>query len=67
MISYLPLGKLRQFSKEFRLEQFKNIKVGTEGNSFLVPGYYKIGTFLLRHYLIKRENYQPFSTAAKYG
>lgn len=45
MISYLPLGKLRQFSKEFRLEQFKNIKVGTEGNSFLVPGYYKIGTF----------------------
>lgn len=45
MISYFPLAKLQQFYKEFRLEQFKNIKVGTEGNSFLVPGFYKIGLF----------------------
>ncbi|MDP1763621.1 MAG: redoxin domain-containing protein [Sediminibacterium sp.] len=45
MISYLPIAKLQQFSKEFRLEKFKNIKVGTEGNSFLVPSYYKIGLF----------------------
>lgn len=45
MVSYFPLPKLQQFYKEFKLERFKNVKLGTEGNAFVVPAYFKIETF----------------------
>ncbi len=45
MVSYFPLPKLQQFYKEFKLDQFKNVKLGTEGNAFVVPAYFKIETF----------------------
>lgn len=45
LISYFPLAKLQQFNKDFKLAKFSNIKMGTEGNSFLVPKYFKISTF----------------------
>jgi thiol-disulfide isomerase/thioredoxin len=45
LISYLPLPALQKFNKEFKLDQFPNIKIGTEGNSFLVPAYFKIVKF----------------------
>lgn len=45
LVSYFPLEKLQQFNKDFKLSQFTNIKMGTEGNSFLVPKYFKIVTF----------------------
>ncbi len=45
MVSYFPLKSLQQFNKDFKLGEFSNIKIGTEGNSFLIPGYFKIGKF----------------------
>ena len=45
MVSYSPLAKLKQFTSDFNLSQFSNIKIGTEGNSFIVPNYFKIVTF----------------------
>jgi thiol-disulfide isomerase/thioredoxin len=45
MVSYLPVEKLQQFYKDFRLDQFPNVKVGTEGNAFVVPAYFKIVKF----------------------
>ena len=45
LISYLPLPNLKKFITDFKLDQFPNVKVGTEGNSFLVPAYFKIGKF----------------------
>lgn len=45
MVSYLPLLTMQQFNKDFKLDQFPNIKVGTEENSFLVPNYFKIIKF----------------------
>ena len=45
MVSYLPLPNLQQFAKDFKLDKYPNVKVGTEGNSFLVPGYFKIVKF----------------------
>ena len=45
LVSYFPVEKLQQFNKEYNLSTFSNIKMGTEGNSFLVPKYYKIITF----------------------
>ena len=45
LVSYFPVEKLQQFYKDFKLSQFTNIKMGTEGNSFLVPKYFKIITF----------------------
>ena len=45
MVSHLPLRTMQQFNKDFGLDQFANVKVGTEGNSFLVPGYFKISKF----------------------
>ena len=45
MVSYFPLPKMQQFYKEFKLDRFKNVKLGTEGNAFVVPAYFKIETF----------------------
>ncbi len=45
MVSYFPLKSLQQFNKDYKLGEFSNIKIGTEGNSFLIPGYFKIGKF----------------------
>jgi len=45
LVSYFPLPALQQFSHDFKLHQFPNIKLGTEGNSFLIPAYFKIGKF----------------------
>ncbi len=45
MVSYFPLKSLQKFNTDFKLSEFSNIKIGTEGNSFLIPGYFKIGKF----------------------
>ncbi|MCW3088646.1 MAG: hypothetical protein JWQ78_2032 [Sediminibacterium sp.] len=44
-VSYFPVESLRKFSREFGLGKFRNVKVGTEGNAFVVPAYFKIGKF----------------------
>lgn len=45
MVSYFPIVKLQQFNKEFMIYRFSNIKLGTEGNAFVVPSYFKILKF----------------------
>lgn len=45
MVSHVPLPNLQRFYKDFKMDKYPNVKVGTEGNSFLVPGYFRIGKF----------------------
>lgn len=42
MITFLPLGDVALFEKEFRTKQHSNIITGTEGTRFLVRNYYKV-------------------------
>ncbi len=42
MISFLPIDKIAKFEKEFKVNQYSNIIVGTEGLSFFVKNYYRI-------------------------
>ena len=42
MITYLPVDKVIQFEKTYELKKYKNIYVGTEGNTFFVKNYYRI-------------------------
>jgi thiol-disulfide isomerase/thioredoxin len=45
LVSYLPLPDLQNFRNELKLSKFSNLKIGTEGNSFVVPAFYKISIF----------------------
>ncbi|NCI47644.1 peroxiredoxin family protein [Sediminibacterium soli] len=45
LISYFPLADLRKFGTEFGLDRLSNVMIGTEGNSFLVPAFFKIVNF----------------------
>ena len=45
MISYLPLNEVKQFDDEFHLSSYPNIKVGTEGYTFIVQKYYNVQRF----------------------
>ena len=45
LVSHVPISELRKFSKDFSLNTYPNIKIGTEGNSFYLPSYFKIGNF----------------------
>lgn len=43
MITNLSLDKVKQFVTEYNLDKYPNIIIGTEGNSFFVGNYYKVG------------------------
>ena len=45
MVTYLPLEQLKPFVDEYHLEDYPNIKVGTEGYSFIVQKYYGVQGF----------------------
>lgn len=45
MISYQPLNDVKKFDEEFHLSSNSNIKVGTEGYTFIVQKYYNIQRF----------------------
>jgi hypothetical protein len=45
MVTYLPVNELKPFVTEFNLEKYSNIKVGTEGYSFVVRKYYNVERF----------------------
>jgi hypothetical protein len=45
MISYLPIAEIKQFESDFNLGKFHNIKVGTEGHSFVVQRWYNVQRF----------------------
>ena len=43
MITNLSIDKVKHFVTDFHLNNYSNIFIGTEGNSFFVGNYYKIG------------------------
>jgi hypothetical protein len=43
MITNLSIDQVKQFVSEFQLDKYPNIFVGTEGDSFFVGKYYRIG------------------------
>jgi thioredoxin-related protein len=45
MISYLPLNEVKKFDDEYHLSSKPNIKVGTEGYTFIVQKYYNVERF----------------------
>jgi hypothetical protein len=45
MVTYLPVEYVTKFISEFKLNNFKNIYVGTEGNSLFLKGYFGIEKF----------------------
>lgn len=45
MVTYLPLNQVKQFDEEFKLSANPNIKVGTEGYTFIVQKYYQVQSF----------------------
>jgi thioredoxin-related protein len=45
MISYLPYRDIKKFEADFGLAKYPNIKVGTEGYTFVVQKYYDIRNF----------------------
>lgn len=42
MITYLSVEKVAKFVKEYRLDKYPNMYVGTEGTSFFVRNYYNV-------------------------
>ena len=44
MITFLPIDKVAKFSSDYKLAQYSNIYVGTEGNTFFLKNYYKLTT-----------------------
>lgn len=45
MISFTPVAAIKKFETEFKLGQYANIKLGTEGLTFVVQRYYNIQKF----------------------
>lgn len=45
LVSHVTISELKKFSKDFSLNTYPNIKIGTEGTSFYLPSYFKIGNF----------------------
>ena len=45
MVTYLPVSELRPFDSTYHLSSKHFIKAGTEGYSFIVQKYYKVGQF----------------------
>ena len=45
MVSYMPLNEVKKFDDEYHLSSNPNIKVGTEGYTFIVQKYYNIQRF----------------------
>jgi thiol-disulfide isomerase/thioredoxin len=43
MITYLSLSIVKQFVSDYHLDKYSNIYIGTEGNSYFVGNYYKVG------------------------
>src|SRR6266542_2926462 len=44
-ITYAPITEVQIFEKEFNLRKYPNIKIGTEGDSFIVLRFYRAATF----------------------
>lgn len=44
MITYYPVASVKDFIKQFGLQKYSNVYVGTEGNSFFIKKYYNLTT-----------------------
>lgn len=42
MITYLPVEKVSQFAKDYKVAKYPNVYVGTEGNTLFVQRYYNL-------------------------
>ena len=45
MVSYLPLADVKKFDEQYHLSSNTNIKVGTEGYTFIIQKYYNVQRF----------------------
>ena len=45
MITFQPMEMVKQFATTYNLASYPNIKIGTEGTSYLVQKYYQIRSF----------------------
>lgn len=45
MVTYLPLADVQAFDNQYRLSSYPNIKIGTEGYTFIVQKYYQVHLF----------------------
>ncbi|CAN5776902.1 hypothetical protein BH10BAC2_BH10BAC2_40160 [soil metagenome] len=45
MISYTPIAEVKTFEQELGLAKYSNIKIGTEGTTFIVRYFYNIQRF----------------------
>jgi len=43
MITYQPKDDVIHFASQFNLNKYSNIYIGTEGNSYFIGNYYKVG------------------------
>lgn len=43
MITYLSKDNLIQFATKYNMAKYPNIYIGTEGNSYFIGNYYKVG------------------------
>lgn len=44
MITYYPIASVKDFIKQFGLQKYSNVYVGTEGNTFFIKKYYNLTT-----------------------
>jgi hypothetical protein len=42
MITFKPLNELTAFEKKYNVPKYQNIRVGTEGTTYIVRNYYKL-------------------------
>ena len=42
LVTFLPIDKVSKFSSDYKLAQYPNMYVGTEGNTFFLKNYYKL-------------------------
>lgn len=45
MVTYVPIEEVKPFVSDFNLNNYSNIKAGTEGYSFIVRKYYNVERF----------------------
>lgn len=43
MVTYLPKDNLAQFVTKYNITKYPNIYIGTEGDSYFIGNYYKVG------------------------
>ena len=45
LITYTPVDQVKKFAEDFHISRYRNIRTGTEGNTFIVQRYFNIQHF----------------------